>query len=33
VAMGIRRGAVKAHLVQARRKLTARFGEEIDGWI
>jgi RNA polymerase sigma-70 factor (ECF subfamily) len=32
MAMGIRKGAVKAHLVQARRKLTARFGEEIDGW-
>lgn len=28
-AMGIRRGAVKSHLVLARRKLLARFGDEI----
>ncbi len=31
-AMAIRKGAVKAHLVQARRKLIARFGEEIAEW-
>lgn len=30
--MGIRKGAVKAHLVQARRKLLARFGEEVAEW-
>ncbi len=31
-AMAIRKGAVKAHLVQARRKLLARFGKEIEEW-
>jgi RNA polymerase sigma-70 factor, ECF subfamily len=32
LTMGIRKGAVKAHLVQARRKLLRRFGKEIEGW-
>jgi RNA polymerase sigma-70 factor (ECF subfamily) len=31
-AMAIRPGAVKAHLVQARRKLIRRFGKEIEEW-
>jgi len=32
-AMAIRKGAVKAHLVQARRKLIATFGKEIEEWM
>ena len=33
LAMGIKAGAVKAHLVQARRKLLRRFGKEIEEWM
>jgi len=32
-AMGIRKGAVKSHLVQARKKLLRGFKEEIEGWM
>lgn len=32
-AMAIRKGAVKSHLVSARRKLIARFGKEIEEWM
>ncbi len=31
--MGIRKGAVKSHLVQARKKLLRGFKEEIEGWM
>ena len=31
-AMAIEKGAVKAHLVQARRKLIRQFGKEIEEW-
>ena len=32
-AMAIRKGAVKSHLVSARRRLIAQFGKEIEEWM